>query len=281
MRLSTFLTVAAFSATTLIAQDLQQMADNLTVKTPSADAKKLSIPRVKGAEVSLLAADYEQIINEKGRITRPLTDTNVRVSFKLTKGNQSAISRDYELTIKGTRKQDAGANPKPQVIPELLSWDGGKGAYKLPKELKVYGKQRFIAEFIRELNETLPEGYKAARTEDMKEADVAFGLMKGLDDETYRLDIDKEKGIRVAGGSDTGLYWATRTILQLLVQNPAELPCGEALDMPRFKVRGFMLDVGRLPIPMDYVKEVVRLMAWYKMNDLQLHLNDNYIFHEH
>ena len=281
MRLSTFLTVAAFSATTLIAQDLQQMADNLTVKTPSADAKKLSIPRVKGAEVSLLAADYEQIINEKGRITRPLTDTNVRVSFKLTKGNQSAISRDYELTIKGTRKQDAGANPKPQVIPELLSWDGGKGAYKLPKELKVYGKQRFIAEFIRELNETLPEGYKAARTEDMKEADVAFGLMKGLDDETYRLDIDKEKGIRVAGGSDTGLYWATRTILQLLVQNPAELPCGEALDMPRFKVRGFMLDVGRLPIPMDYVKEIVRLMAWYKMNDLQLHLNDNYIFHEH
>jgi hexosaminidase len=69
--------------------------------------------------------------------------------------------------------------------------------------------------------------------------------------------------------------------LQLLVQNPTELSCGTAWDAPRYQVRGFMLDVGRLPIPMDYIKDVVRLMSWYKMNDLQLHLNDNYIFHEH
>ncbi len=281
MRLSTILSIALLSATTLVAQDLQQLADSLNVKAPAAKAKRISLPYVKGAEVRFLAADYEQLINEKGRITRPLTDTPVRVSFQLRKGDQSVTSKDYEVMLKGTRPAKTGTNPKPQIIPELLNWDGGKGNYKLPKELKVYGKADFIQEFIRELNAILPDDYKAVRADELKGAHLSFGLLKSLDTEAYRLDIDKDKGVRIAGGSATGLYWATRTLLQMLVQNPAELPCGEALDMPRYQLRGFMLDVARLPIALDYIEDVIRLMAWYKMNDLHLHLNDNFIFHEH
>lgn len=281
MRLSALLSLFLFSVTSLAAQELQQLADNLKLKTPAADAKRISMPKAKGAEVSLLGADYEQIIGAKGKINAPLTDTTVRVSFELRKGQQKAVSRDYELTIKGRRTPQAGTNPKPRIIPELLNWHGGKGEYKLPKTVRVYGNSDFIPEFIRELNKVLPEGCTATMAESRKNADLAFGLLKGLDKESYRLDIDRENGVRVAGGSDTGLYWATRTLLQMLVQNPGALPCGEALDMPRYAVRGFMLDVGRLPITMDYIENVVRLMAWYKMNDLHLHLNDNFIFHEH
>lgn len=281
MRLSTILSLVLFSATTLMAQDLQHLADNLKVKAPSAKEKRISVPFVKGAEVKILAADYEQFINEKGRITRPLTDTPVRISFLLRKGDQSAISKDYEIKLKGTRTAKAGTNPKPQIIPELLNWDGGRGNFTLPKELKVYGKSDFIREFIRELNVILPDDYKAVQTDEMKGAHFAFGLLKSLDAEAYRLDIDKEKGVRIAGGSATGLYWASRTLLQMLVQSPTALPCGEAMDMPRYQLRGFMLDVARLPIALDYIEDVIRLMAWYKMNDLHLHLNDNFIFHEH
>ena len=281
MRLSTILSLALISVSSLAAQDLQQLADHLKVKEPTANARRISVPAVKGAEVTFLAADYEQLINEKGRITRPLTDTPVRVSFQLRKGEQSVISKDYEITLKGTRADKNGANPKPQIIPELLNWDGGRGYYSLPKVLKVYGKSDFIHEFIRELNTILPDGYEAVQTNDMKGSHLTFGLLKGLDTEAYRLDIDENKGVRIAGGSTTGLYWATRTLLQMLVQNPTALPCGEAMDMPRYQLRGFMLDVARLPVPMDYIENVVRLMAWYKMNDLHLHLNDNFIFHEH
>lgn len=280
MRLSSLLSLAILSVSTLSAQDLQQTANNLDVKAPAADARKIAIPHVKGTDVKFLGADYEQIIDEKGRITRPLTDTPVRVSFEVSKGGKKAVSRDYEILIKGTRRQDADSNPKPQIIPDLLSWDGDKGTFTVPKEFRIFGKCEFMPEFIRELNALLPDEYTAVACDNMKEAHMAFGLLKGLDEEAYRLDINKKK-VRVAGGSDTGLYWATRTVLQMLAQNPAELPCGEAMDMPRYQLRGFMLDVGRLPIPMDYIKNVVRLMSWYKMNDLQLHLNDNFIFHEH
>ena len=44
MRLSTILSIAFLSATTLVATDLQQIADNLQVKAPTASSKKLAIP---------------------------------------------------------------------------------------------------------------------------------------------------------------------------------------------------------------------------------------------
>lgn len=277
MKLSTVLSLALVSAGSLLATDLQQLADNLSVKSPSARTKKISIPRVKGTQVRLLGADYEQIIDTKGNIIKPLTDTPVRVSFELRKDGASTISRDYEITIPGRNK--AGTNPKPQIIPDLLSWTGGKGVFKLPKEIIVSCPDAFAAELVREMNALLPDEY-TVRQGSAKEAHIGFGATKGNSGEDYKLQISKDRVTITAAGT-TARYWGSRTLLQMLVQNPAELPCGSAWDAPRYQLRGFMLDVARLPITMDYLKNVVRLMSWYKMNDLQLHLNDNFIFHEH
>ena len=277
MRLSTILSIAFLSATTLVASDLQQIADNLQVKAPTASSKKLAIPRVKGAQIRLLGADYEQIIDSKGNISEPLTDTPVRVSFVLSKDGDSAISRDYEITVPGRNK--VGTNPKPQIIPELLSWSGGKGAFKLPKEIIVSCPDAFAAELVREMNALLPEEY-TVKLGSPNKAHIGFGATKGQSDGSYKLNITKDR-VTITAPGGTGRYWGSRTLLQMLVQNPAELPCGSAWDAPRYRVRGFMLDVARLPIPMDYIEDVVRLMAWYKMNDLHLHMNDNFIFHEH
>ena len=256
------------------------MADSLQLKALSAGDKELVLPRVKGAKLRLLGADYEQIITRKGKINFPESDTSVRVSFELTKGGQKAISRDYEITVPGKNASQTGSNSKPQVIPELLSWSGAEGTWSLPKEILVWGESEFCAEFIQELQAVLPDNYTVTRAETPEAAHIRFTRLKGKKSEAYTMQID-DKGVNISSKGDVGLYWGSRTLLQLLVQNPAELSCGTAWDAPRYQVRGFMLDVGRLPIPMDYIKDVVRLMSWYKMNDLQLHLNDNYIFHEH
>ncbi len=57
-----------------------------------------------------------------------------------------------------------------------------------------------------------------------------------------------------------------------------DLQNGEIRDYPSFSHRGFMLDTGRKFIPYDTLVDIMLNMAYYKMNDLQLHLNDNYIF---
>ena len=40
-------------------------------------------------------------------------------------------------------------------------------------------------------------------------------------------------------------------------------------------MRGLMLDCGRKFFPLDYMRRLVRTMAYYKMNTLSVHLNDN------
>lgn len=56
---------------------------------------------------------------------------------------------------------------------------------------------------------------------------------------------------------------------------PVSLPCGEIRDWPDYSLRGFMMDCGRKYIPMRYLRQLARIMAYYKMNTLQIHLNDN------
>ena len=116
--------------------------------------------------------------------------------------------------------------------------------------------------------------------EDVKAGDIYFALTtdesKGLQDEGNIIEI--QDSISVEAFTTTGAFWATRTILQSLKQGGNEyINKGIARDYPLYKVRGFILDVGRKTFTMDYLKQLTKEMSWYKMNDLQIHLNDNLI----
>ena len=273
---TTLLMMAAFSAAPLLAEDLQQLADNLPV-APLVQGQKFELPAVPGTEIRLLGADYEQIIRPNGEIVTPLADTAVKVSFVVRKDGEEVISRDYDVTVPGVQQAIAGANPAPQVSPALLNWVGGTGSYALGAEVRVSGNADV---FCADLEKML--GCKVLSVTEGEKADIRFQSSECsvLGDEGYRMEIDAETGISLSANTETGLFWASRTLLQMLQQGAGSVPCGKALDIPRYKVRGFLLDVGRLPIPMDFIKDVVRYMAWYKMNDLHIHLNDNFIFHE-
>ncbi len=268
--------MAALSVAPLMAENLQDLANNLPVQ-PRTSGHKLEIPTIPGAEVRLLGADYEQIIRPSGDIIKPLTDTAVKVSFVVSKDGKQAVSKDYEVTVPGRLTPDANANPAPKVIPALQNWAGDTGKYTLGQEVRVAGASEA---FAAELEEML--GCKVISVASGEKADIRLGITNNiaLGDEGYTLDISADKGIVAGATTETGLFWATRTILQMLQQGNGSAPCGKAMDIPRYKVRSFLLDVGRLPIPLSYVKDVVKYMAWFKMNDLHIHLNDNYIFHE-
>lgn len=72
-----------------------------------------------------------------------------------------------------------------------------------------------------------------------------------------------------------GVFWGTRSLLQILNTEKGALPKGVARDFPLFPNRGFMLDVARKFFTMDYLKQYVKIMSFYKMNEFQIHLNDN------
>lgn len=72
-----------------------------------------------------------------------------------------------------------------------------------------------------------------------------------------------------------GVFWGTRSLLQILNNEQGALPKGVARDFPLFPNRGFMLDVARKFFTIDYLRQYVKILSFYKMNEFQIHLNDN------
>lgn len=176
----------------------------------------------------------------------------------------------------------ADVNPKPFVIPELTSWQGAEGNFVPSGRVVVFSKQllpvaqAFAADyqtmFGKQL-EVVAKGGKPAA------GDFVFALQaesseKPLGEEGYTLSV--ADCVNVSAVTAKGAYWATRTILQISEQSVSHtLPCGVTTDVPSYPVRGFMMDCGRKYIPLDYLDKVVKIMSYYKMNTLQVHLNDN------
>lgn len=172
-------------------------------------------------------------------------------------------------------------NAKPFVIPELKEWKGTTGNFVPSKTAKIVCDvnhaellrvaQLFAADYETMFGKKLKIVSKGATT-----GDFNFRLKKNgkLGEEGYTIRIDKK--VTVSAPTATGIYWSTRTLLQMTEQNTSrELPKGFITDYPDYGIRGFMMDCGRKFIPMSYMNDLVKMMSYYKMNTLQVHLNDN------
>ena len=170
-------------------------------------------------------------------------------------------------------------NPKPFVIPELKEWKGQKGDFAPSSQTRIVCDD----EALLPVAQNFADDYEALFGVQLQT--LVGKARKG--DFCLRLKPDKKLGkegytIRIGGQvvvsapETVGVYWATRTLLQMSEQQENRtLPQGTITDWPDYAVRGFMLDCGRKFIPMDYLRDFAKVMAYYKMNTFQIHLNDN------
>ena len=101
---------------------------------------------------------------------------------------------------------------------------------------------------------------------------VDGAAFKGSED--YRLEI-APGGITLAAKSAAGLRHGQATLTQLMDAYQDKLPLGIITDGPKYRIRGLMLDVARKWYPLEFLDELVDVLAFYKFNELHLHLNDN------
>ncbi|KAI0406654.1 glycoside hydrolase [Xylaria palmicola] len=92
--------------------------------------------------------------------------------------------------------------------------------------------------------------------------------------EGYTFEVTTS-GITIEGASPLGLWWGTRSVLQLAILTNGELPLGKSVDSPGWKIRGMMLDVARHYYPSQFISDICAYMSFFKQNTLQLHLSDN------
>ena len=256
--------------------------------TVEKDAKTFTLPTVpEGFKIKINGADFEQIIAKDGKVQHPLTDKEVKISFEVSdnKGN-SKVTGDYDYIVKGLHETVEGKNTKPVVIPEIQEWysnsDKKVSTEKLTKV--VYNDEKLkpiVDEFVKDYKDFSGKTLSVSKGEAQANA-FNFTLKTSdtlLGEEGYKMDI-KEDRVNVEGVSVTGNMYGMQTILQMYKENDKQYKVGEMRDYPRFQTRGVLLDVARKPISMEMMKEITRTMRYYKMNDFQAHLSDNYIFLE-
>ena len=170
--------------------------------------------------------------------------------------------------------------PTPAV--EIISGD----VVRLDKGLQIYyeeglaGEARHLAEMLEQVRGSAPdvrEGTSAGPGMIKLQTDIEISSSEG-----YELKVSEEEGILISGGDRAGTFYGIQTFLSLLPveawANPdpvMEVNVVHIEDRPAFTYRGFHLDIARNFIEAEAIKKLIRVMSFYKLNKLHLHMTDD------
>lgn len=174
----------------------------------------------------------------------------------------------------------------PSLVPQPLELETVQGrSFTLsPKTPIAFSPQlRAQAEYLRHII-FRSTGYRLPLQQGGKKGIVLTISGSETRPEAYRLNIHP-KGVRIDGADVAGVINGVQTLLQCF---PAEIysarlvdrtawtaPALRIYDAPNRPWRGMMLDVARYFLDVDFLKRYIDLMAYYKLNKLQLHLIDD------
>ena len=275
--------------------DMNGLADAIKVEAPKkGDTQlKVTLPASDEYDVTYNGTDYEQVVGAQANdgtipIHQPIVDTQVKVSFKVTKKSDknTYTFKEVPVTVPGKFQVEAGDNAAPEVLPQLREWKGRSGSFAPSAQTRVV----YDSDDFKTAADELAADYKdlfgseltvvkgsAANAGDIflsKTSDKSLGLQ----DEGYLMEITDS--VSVKAETKTGAYWSTRTILQALKTGNGSIPQGITRDYPLYKVRGLILDVGRKTFSLEWLQQMSKQLSWFKLNDFQVHLSDNYIWVE-
>lgn len=95
------------------------------------------------------------------------------------------------------------------------------------------------------------------------------------ENESYTLTVKPNK-ITISACSNRGFLYGVSTLIQLCKTSRGEIGCVDITDEPAYPNRGYMLDVSRGRVPtMDSLKKLVDRLALYKINQLQLYMENS------
>jgi hexosaminidase len=92
---------------------------------------------------------------------------------------------------------------------------------------------------------------------------------------SYKLSANAG-GVLIESANKEGLFYGVQSLLQLINTNTKTIPAVEINDAPRYQWRGFMLDESRHFFGKQKVKQLLDLMARYKLNKFHWHLTDSH-----
>ncbi|RKE23446.1 family 20 glycosylhydrolase [Streptomyces sp. TLI_171] len=174
------------------------------------------------------------------------------------------------------------ASSTPQTVPALRQWTAGSGTFTATAATRIVVDPAFSTQLADEAATFADDlGALQGRTVSVvtgtaAAGDISLALGDGsLPAEGYRMTVGA--AVAITAATDTGAFYGTRTLLQLLHQS-ATVPAGTAVDWPTKSERGLMIDQGRKFFTVDWVKQHIKELAYLKLNYFHFHLSDTFGF---
>lgn len=263
------------------------------------DDTSIKLPEVpQGFKIKVRGTEFENIIDREGNITKyNINDTKVSVLLEVYKESDESKSATKNIDVVVPGKSSlypdifnnvSNPNIEPSVIPRLQEWYGLNGSFNLTNSSRIIlndinnvDLNKVAQLFNDDLNDFL--GFKlqviVGNEAEVKAGDV---YIESLTEDIYNLGNEGyfttiNDSIKIKAPTYTGSLYGTVTLLQILWQNSNDnsIPCGVIRDYPKYEIRGIMLDVARIPMSIDFVRDYAKISSWYKLNEFHLHLNDN------
>lgn len=178
-------------------------------------------------------------------------------------------------------------NPQPNVIPALREWIGNTGLFTLTPQSRICIDPNYETELLTRMTSFKDEiklinndlDLSILTSNNPTDSDIYITLDcqdTNIGTEGYLMDIDNI--LTIKANTADGAFYGTRSLLQILVADNTKdsIPKGDIRDYPMYEERAFMIDVSRKYFTMDFLRDYVKLMSWFKMNDFHIHWTDDW-----
>ncbi len=243
------------------------------------------------------AGFYAVFAGPEGEPAPPVVLADVTVEpFRRPEQRTRGAGDAWPVPTPARRYRQTAALPPPpadavgRVVPTPQSTERRDGTFSLPADATI-GYEAGLASEARQLAAGLapvlgrrPEivtGTSGAAIT-LRRADVPAPASGAKAAEAYRLTVTPKGGIDIVGTTDAGVFYGVQTLEAWLPvaayaapAPPVSVPAVRIVDAPRFAYRGMHLDVSRNFQPVDAVKELLDIMAFYKLNTFHFHLTDD------
>ncbi len=267
--------------------------------TITTDMTEVPLPQVpEGYEIQVIGSEYPQVITDDGKISEynmyDYKSMEIMLQVVNKEDETDVAKKAFQVAVpKKTQKhvdlfpEVENQNAEPKVIPSIQEWYGYDGEFKLTKNSRIIvkdganlGADKIAKQFQEDMKEitgmelAIVSGQESDADDILIESEVEDTYTLG--DEGYLLQADDD-GIHIIGNGYNGCLYGAMTLEQVFYTQKDEFkfPKGIARDFSKYAVRGVMIDIARTPYRMDALEDIVKALAFYKINEVQFHLNDN------
>jgi hypothetical protein len=174
-----------------------------------------------------------------------------------------------------------GAPNVPLVIPALQQWTSSSGTFTLTANcIMVSTLTKVMQTFQTDLQSLTQLSCSLQTTNSGPNTSPTFFLSLVAESgqigpEGYFLDIYRSN-VTLTAATRKGVFYGTRTLLQMFKVQGLSIQTGSAVDFPQsnYLVRALMVDMGRLYMDADFLINLVKELAYFKMSYFHWHAGE-------